>query len=268
VVSLHGLLKESDARPERVFFLLPQRLEHTLYSVLRRLPSLSHLQPKVLRLEEEPLAFLHVDKWASRATYGRLLFPLLVKDLTSSLLYLDADTFPVAPIDPLLKEFEVLRSSDCVIAAVQWSPGANHLDRLTSLGVNLDQHFSAGVLLFDVPGWNKINGTATAMELATTYGKRLEYWDQDVLNIQFGDHYLRLPPRYNCLPWAMPPDPAIIHFAGPLKPTAIPAGLPLENDFFKVWVSTFRAPRRAIVKIIRMLGLLFFGLRGLTSRAR
>lgn len=159
----------------------------------------------------------------TRATYYRLLAPLLVPDAEKAL-YLDADMVCINSLDTLwsipFEEQEialVVSESDSLQSVLAKNVGLKH-----------NRYFNAGMMLINVTQWNRANVSEEAFRLLTTPGKRLQYLDQDALNVVLEGRVRYVDKRFNYIEKLahdeqgyrtdVPVDTCIIHYAGADKP--------------------------------------------------
>jgi lipopolysaccharide biosynthesis glycosyltransferase len=184
----------------------------------------------------------------SSAMWYRVLLPELLPDLTK-VLYLDADTIAVDSLAPLW-ETEL---DDHLLGAVTNVFQADHLGRPAELGLaGPEVYFNSGVLLMNLDAMRLEQSTERVRTYALANRGRLEWPDQDALNVVLGDRRLALAPRWNLMsstmifPWA--PDvygeaafeeavtnPAIRHFEGPsfAKPWHPDSDRPMRDLYFE-----------------------------------
>jgi lipopolysaccharide biosynthesis glycosyltransferase len=250
-LSLHAV---SPGLFERVYFLIPHELNHLFFTLTSRMPSELATRVRAIDLDSRALSGLFVDKWASSATYGRLLLPELVEENVAFLLYVDADTMFVDEVSELALVCPLLAITGLPFAAVAHT----NLDlvdqvRLARIGVDPRSHLSAGVLLINVKQWRSQEISKRALEIVRRMGNRLQYWDQDALNILQGSQYFLLAGRYNNLWYESLSNPAIIHYAGPNKPSWRPAAFPADDKHWEYWRSTLSSGERIFLEIARYL---------------
>jgi len=165
-----------------------------------------------------------------RIVWLRFLLPELLADV-ERVLYLDADTLVVAPLDDLLATDLGGRPLGAVANVVEegmWP----HVRRL---GIDDPRtFFNSGVLLMDLARMRADGDVDALVRVATERGPELRWPDQDALNIVFAGRWLPLHPRWNAqnslwgwrraaeavfgadLTAAAVGDPAVVHFEGPL----------------------------------------------------
>ncbi|RCK78594.1 MAG: Glycosyl transferase, family 8 [Candidatus Ozemobacter sibiricus] len=170
--------------------------------------------------------FIHLH--LSIATYFRFQLPDLIPPTVHRVLFLDSDLV-------VLKSLEELWATDlgeAGLAAVR-DLGVGDVRRLGF--ARGEPYFNAGVLLIDLDRWRQLDVLARAMGMAREYGSRLEWMDQDILNLLFRGHWKELDPAWNVQtafytsvykvkePWRSAlrqaiRQPRIVHFTGPSKP--------------------------------------------------
>lgn len=151
----------------------------------------------------------------SIATYFRFFLPYCIRD-ASRLLYVDADIICNGSLDELL-------SLDLQHHAVAAVPDMEIMKKRRNVALGfLPEHkyFNAGVLLIDLQHWAELNVFEKATDIIRNYGKRIQFEDQDVLNILFKDEVLYLSPIYNCIDMRhiRCVDAKLLHFASHPKP--------------------------------------------------
>jgi lipopolysaccharide biosynthesis glycosyltransferase len=101
-------------------------------------------------------------------------------------------------------------------------------------------YFNAGVLLIDVARWRAERITAKALDHLRRRWKSVVFWDQEGLNVALSGKWIELSARWNCnvsLPAhrrrAPEVAPAILHFAGMLKPWLYRTKDPEWSEYMK-----------------------------------
>jgi lipopolysaccharide biosynthesis glycosyltransferase len=160
----------------------------------------------------------------------RFLLPALLPDV-ARVLYLDADTLVVAPLEPLF----ALPLDEGPIGAVANVVDEGLWPHVRALGIaDPTQFFNSGVLLMDLTAMRDEGSADTLLHIAVERGHELRWPDQDALNIAFAGRWSHLHPRWNAQNslWEWRPlaervfgatavhdattNPAIVHFEGPL----------------------------------------------------
>lgn len=163
------------------------------------------------------------EAWLTLATYYRIFFPRLLASDIERLLYLDVDTTVVGGLSDLYRT----DIGDAAIGAVMEA----EMPLRTELGIfRTEDYFNAGVLLMNLPRWRTLRITEKSMDVISAHPEKLEYCDQDALNMVFQGQWYRLNSRYNVMkayiPYDLPKrayrqfltDKVIIHFNGRSKP--------------------------------------------------
>ncbi|UOQ76167.1 glycosyltransferase family 8 protein [Hymenobacter sp. 5516J-16] len=163
------------------------------------------------------------EVWLTLATYYRLFFAQLVPADIERLLYLDIDSLVVGS----LAEIYQADIGSAVIGAVTEA----EMPLRTELGIHrLEDYFNAGILLMHLPRWREQHTTEQIMQIIAAHPEKLEYCDQDALNMHFRGSWHRLDSRYNLMKAYIPHDLAkrdyrrfltdkvIIHYNGRNKP--------------------------------------------------
>ena len=191
----------------------------------------------------------------TRMSYARLLIANALPWLDRAV-YLDADILIRRPLGPLFEtDLRALPIAACLdlnaITLARGLPNFAHWQ--------LDGHapyFNGGVLVLDLTSWRDRGLTDRAVALAESSSASLGWADQDVINIVAGASCHRLDASWNVLHggWgrrahptrvgaALPPaelesalrDPAIVHFAGSIKPWHPRFGGRLSTPWYREW---------------------------------
>ena len=145
------------------------------------------------------------------STYNRLLIAELKKGLKKSI-YLDTDMIIELDIEELFN----IELEGFPLAAAREPSNKSNIDFMKKpldLSEN-STYFSAGMLLIDNEKWKNI--FPEFIVVYQQYKDKLQYADQDILNIYFENDVKILPDRYNSR--YMLDVPYIMHYAGKIKP--------------------------------------------------
>ncbi|HEY0633247.1 MAG TPA: glycosyltransferase family 8 protein [Thermoleophilaceae bacterium] len=186
-----------------------------------------------LRIDDREIEGLPTVGFTRKATWYRIFLPELLPSV-ERILYLDADLVVVDSVAPLWE----LDLTGHWVGAVTNVFQDNHLHRPGELGLSgPDAYFNAGVLLMNLAEMRRDGRTQALLDYGVENASKLEWRDQDALNVVLGERRLALHPRWNlmnsfylfrrnarglgrrALRQAFR-DPAIRHFEGPdaLKP--------------------------------------------------
>jgi lipopolysaccharide biosynthesis glycosyltransferase len=186
-----------------------------------------------LSVADTELEGLPTKGFTRKATWYRIFLPELLPDV-DRILYLDADLIVVDSLTPLW----ALDLRGFWVGAVTNVFQDNHLHRPAALGLaGPHVYFNAGVLLMNLAEMRDDRRTEALLDYGVRNAERLEWRDQDALNVVLGERRLELHPRWNVMNsfylfarntgprtrWRLRQarrKPAIRHFEGPdaLKP--------------------------------------------------
>jgi lipopolysaccharide biosynthesis glycosyltransferase len=152
-----------------------------------------HCWCRLYTLDMEPFQDFHVKvERFSRITYGRTVMPLLLEDMTERFLYLDADTMVVSSLEPL---WQMNLDGYAMGAVSERMPDAKR--RGDYLKLKNGRYFNDGVMIVNIPEWQKQHIMEKAFSLQREPKTRFLGQSQDVLNIVFDGSNYFLPSIYN-----------------------------------------------------------------------
>lgn len=187
-----------------------------------------------------PIHFLTIDPSAfngfriigyfGKENYFRILIPQLLGGDVQKAIYLDSDII----IKEDITELWNINIDQYYLAAVE-DPAA--LDRCAPLSIPAQyKYFNSGVLVFNLKKWRENNVVFKIMQYIRINPNRVLYMDQDALNANLYDKWLKLDPKWNyqtsytLFPLLNKIKPAIIHYTTYKKPWLL--GHPLQHEFF------------------------------------
>lgn len=177
-------------------------------------------------------------------TWLRLLLPDLLAAEYDRLLYLDSDILCMgAGIGRLLRADLGGHWLGAVRDNTQWRTPARRNPEFRAAGRPALPYFNAGVLLIDVPAWQKAEIGAAALRLFGDRGAILTRHDQSLLNLLADGRWAELSPVWNWqYTWSSRffadlAEPRLVHFIGPRKPW---------KDSARALPARFRAPYAAM----------------------
>jgi lipopolysaccharide biosynthesis glycosyltransferase len=139
------------------------------------------------------------QQW-SDSVYHRLFLPGMLPPDVERLLYLDTDTVVVADLA------ELYNSDLCGFVAGAVPELSATISRedigITEPGV----YFNSGVMLIDVKSWLTQQISERAIDLLLNYPGKLQWADQDALNLTLNGKYLKLAGKYNAIHSDVPPN--------------------------------------------------------------
>jgi lipopolysaccharide biosynthesis glycosyltransferase len=187
------------------------------------------LPVEIVMVATDRLQPFWIDGYVSVATYARLLLPDFFDDRWDRVLYLDADTRSMVPLQPLLCAILHGKPVGAVHDYLRYMIyGMEECRKRLSLRSDAP-YFNAGIMCFDWRATIASGLLLRARAYATESAHLCKSHDQDALNKAFEGAWTPLDPRWNFMTVAIPEDvfrlyypprlrPNISHFAGPLKP--------------------------------------------------
>lgn len=212
----------------RVHYLHPPELPRGDRDAIREMVEREGGEIAFLEIPDEAVAGFPIEGFTLKATWYRVFLPELVPEV-DRVIYLDADTIVRDDLGPLWRT----ELGDHLLGAVtnlhQW----DHAGRPAAIGLPSGvEYFNAGVLLLDLARMRAERTSDDVRSFVIDNAERLEWRDQDALNLTLGRRRLALHPRWNVMssillyPWAADvfgaraveearANPAIRHFEGP-----------------------------------------------------
>ncbi len=179
------------------------------------------------------LKYKNLCPHVSVATYNRFLIPDLKPNIKRAI-YLDVDTIALGDIADLWN----IPLNEHTIAWVHdfCDP---HLIAKFMKTFDLLNYYNAGVLLMDLDRWRKAGYTQQLFKLEQKVRDKIQFADQDLMNIIFQEDCVTLNPKYNCQYGGN--KVVIRHFVNVFKPwktnviPTIQGDIPLPNfdDFWR-----------------------------------
>lgn len=164
-----------------------------------------------------------------------LLADMLPQDL-GKVIFLDADLLVLDDVSPLWTQALDGRSLAAVVdPAIPWCRSPRGVKGWHDRRMPRDSpYFNAGVLLIDLEAWRRRDVAGKAMAYIRAVGDEVDYLHQEALNATVWDDWLPLANRWNVPStagrWFGPTGdaavaaPAIVHFAGRMKPWRMRSG--------------------------------------------
>lgn len=130
----------------------------------------------------------------SYATNLKMFFPLYIKDEVRKLLYIDSDTLILGSLEPLFEK----DMSEMALGMVLDSLAVKHK---LYVGHKQDEYYyNGGVMLINVPYWNKNLCTQKIIEHVKNTRAHYMAPDQDIINVVLKNYITLLEPKYNLQP--------------------------------------------------------------------
>ncbi len=173
------------------------------------------------------IAGLPVDNRFGPAMWYRIFVGELLS--LDRVLYLDIDTLALDRLAPIM-EFDI---SDVYLGAVRNVFMEFHSHRPRQVGIEASKYFNSGVLLLNLELMRTEQFCDRVVRLIAEDDGRMEWPDQDALNLAAAGRWMAMPPRWNCMNTLLTrrqlaveafgddpvreaiQNPAIRHFEGP-----------------------------------------------------
>lgn len=178
----------------------------------------------------------------SPATFYRLFIADILPTQIKQAIYLDADMLALRSISRLFDE----PVQGIVAAADHCSP----VNEIRLWGERGGTYFQAGVLGIPLQRWREQGVLLRFLDVMANEQERIQWWDQDVLNIALRDRWQRLPIWFNvcdAVHRALPrqlieTQAALIHYSGSRKPWNTYASSPFSHQWDLAYEATFQKP--------------------------
>jgi lipopolysaccharide biosynthesis glycosyltransferase len=225
---LHSVLARNEPQNVHIHFLHGPTFPSDATELLERMVRKNGGRISFLSIPPDWVSGLPTWQYIESPGWYRIFLPELLPDV-DRILYLDADTIVV---DSLARLFAIDLSGHYV-AAVTNVFQLNHLHRPAALGLDDPRsYFNSGVLVMNLELMRRDGMTSLLREYGRRHAAKLEWLDQDALNVVLGERRRPLHPRWNCMnsvlrfPWSpyvfgakaveeARRAPAILHFEGP-----------------------------------------------------
>ena len=178
----------------------------------------------------------------SSATFYRLFIAEILPPEIDQAVYLDADMLALCSIVSLFDE----PVQGLVAAADHCSPA----NEIRLWGERGGTYFQAGLLVIPLHTWREQGILQRFLQVMASEQERIQWWDQDVLNIALRDRWQRLPIWCNVCEAVhqMLPLPlleakaALIHYSGSCKPWNAYQPSPFTAHWDHGYEATFHQP--------------------------
>lgn len=203
----------------------------------------------------------------SKANYFRLMIGSLVPAHVERILYLDSDVI----VRRSLRDLFALDIQDHVLAATPDYGLSSQGTHQSRLGLHArTPYFNSGVLLINLNLWRQLEIETRCMDYIRQNERnpvKLEFVDQDALNVVVGCRWRSVGPSFNFTEWTInsrrfrdfdtsaqlgglitADGPAIVHYAGGGKPWRGRSRNPYEFDYWRYRQRTPYADRRLLLR--------------------
>ena len=216
-VSMASLCEENKAMTLE-FYIITDGLDASSKQKFQQLARQYKVRIEWIRIEKAAFWGMPVREDFPLSMYYRLLLPLVLQ--TGKILYLDADVFCLGAIDTLLS----IDFGGKVAAAVRDFPVVA-AKREKALQLPAQTYFNSGVLFINIDAWGSADMGNRILNIIQSNRSRLQYPDQDALNIGLQGQLLYLDGAFNRINLTAAADGAqllqqtkLIHFTAHPKP--------------------------------------------------
>ena len=166
---------------------------------------------------------LPTTSYITKAMYNRFLIPLILKDVTDRVLYIDADIVCLNSIENLKK----INIDNKIIAVIEESNDYVVKKRVKDLSLTSKKYFNSGVLYININNWINRDINNKLINYAKSV-KDLIFPDQDILNVILEKDCLYIDQKYNYTfdvryksnryIYNLPQNIVFLHYVGKFKP--------------------------------------------------
>ena len=183
---------ENNKNEKIVFHIISKYISKENRRIIKQFAIENDININIYIIDETIFNDLPTTSYITKAMYNRFLIPLILKDVTDRVLYLDADIVCLNSI----KSLKRININDKVVAVIEESNNYVVKKRVKDLSLTSKKYFNSGVLYININNWidkdinNKlINYAKTATDLI--------FPDQDILNVVLEKDCLYIDKKYN-----------------------------------------------------------------------
>ncbi|HDR1434445.1 TPA: glycosyltransferase family 8 protein, partial [Pasteurella multocida] len=148
--------------------------------------------------EKEFESFPVQISYISLATYARLKAAEYLPDNLNRIIYLDVDVLVFNSLEMLWNvDVNNFLTAACYDSFIE-NEKSEHKKSISMS--DKEYYFNAGVMLFNLDEWRKMDVFSRALDLLAMYPNQMIYQDQDILNILFRNKVCYLDCRFNFMP--------------------------------------------------------------------
>lgn len=227
-----------------------------------------------LEVQDEMLDNVPTKGRQTKVVYYNLLIPKLIDE--EKLYYLDVDLV----VNGSIKEFYEIDFKDTYAIGVEdWKP----FDRHDNFNMNKDaKYLNNGSMILNLKKIKQDNLYKECMECIKNHYEKLQFLDQDVINIVFNGQWITAPLKYNAISSYVRKsflkntyfdkneileaynNPTVIHYTGGRKPWHYKSRNKFRHLYWKYLAMTpfknYVEPDRTILNIIKKSTTMFFDL--------
>lgn len=195
-VSIFSILKNNQGESIN-FYILDLGIEQDNKDIISKIIKKFHCRVNFILVNESDFQqFPKTIEYISLATYARLNLTHYIKDIDKAI-YIDVDTLT----NGSLKDLWDIALDDYALAACQDTfIDIEHAYYKSSIGLDKNIYFNAGILLLNLKKWREENVFQCSIDWVNKYRDVIKYQDQDILNGIFKDKVKIINNRFNFTP--------------------------------------------------------------------
>lgn len=230
-IAIYSLLKNNKNSQFDIYVLCNRLSARSKTRIIKIQEYYKNVTIQIVELSEHQERFsglkLNIE-YISLETYYRYILPELFPGL-NKLIYLDADIVITGDIGELY-EYDLGSSyiagvPDLYVASLEEEVDGKRIQYKETIGHSKnDAYINAGVLLMNLDTMRKHGIVEQLFKNTTLYAEKIQFQDQDIINITAKGHIKKLPNIFNytdrdkLVDVKTPQELRIIHYTGPAKP--------------------------------------------------
>lgn len=229
---------ENNKNENIVFHIISKYISNENKNVIEQFSLMNDIIIYIYIIDENIFKELPTTAYISKAMYNRFLIPLILKDITDKVLYLDADIVCLGNIEKIKN----LKFEDKIVFVVEESNKYVVKRRIEDLKLKKDKYFNSGVLYINIEKWLNNDINKKLVEYSSEK-RNLMFPDQDMLNVVLEDKCIYMDRKYNYTfdvrykpnryVYNLPENIVFLHYVGKFKPWQKWCMHPVKNFFEK-----------------------------------
>lgn len=229
---------ENNKNENIVFHIISKYISNENKNVIEQFSLMNDIIIYIYIIDENIFKELPTTAYISKAMYNRFLIPLILKDITDKVLYLDADIVCLGNIEKIKN----LKFEDKIVFVVEESNKYVVKRRIEDLKLKKDKYFNSGVLYINIENWLNNDINKKLVEYSSEK-RNLMFPDQDMLNVVLEDKCIYMDRKYNYTfdvrykpnryVYNLPENIVFLHYVGKFKPWQKWCMHPAKNFFEK-----------------------------------
>ena len=213
----------NNSKENIVFHIITRNIDTEQLKYLASFSNKYFIDINIYIIDSNYFKNLPTTSYISQATYNRFLIPLLLKGITSKVLYLDADIICLGNI----KQIFNIKLDNITAGVIEESNNYVVQQQIKNLELQSNKYFNAGVLYINIDRWIERDINAKIINIINTRNN-LEFMDQDILNIVLEDDCKYIDKIYNYTfdvrykinryVYDLPKNIVFLHYVGKFKP--------------------------------------------------